>query len=41
VLVWTAWRFYAVDRVASALLWPYLAWVVFASALNGAIVALN
>jgi tryptophan-rich sensory protein len=41
VLVWTAWRIYAVDRVASALLWPYLAWVVFASALNGAIVALN
>ena len=29
-----AWR---VDRVASALLWPYLAWVSFATTLNASI----
>ncbi len=33
-----AWR---VDRVASVLLWPYLAWVAFATALNAAIFLMN
>lgn len=33
-----AWR---VDRVASALLWPYLGWVSFATTLNAAIWWLN
>ncbi len=33
-----AWR---VDRVASALLWPYLAWVSFATTLNASIWWLN
>jgi tryptophan-rich sensory protein len=40
-LVLTVQRFFAVDRVAGWLLIPYLVWVVFASHLNGAIVALN
>lgn len=29
------------SNVAAVLLWPYLAWVSFATALNGAIVVLN
>lgn len=33
--------FWRLDRVAGALLVPYLAWVVYATALNAAIVALN
>ena len=33
-----AWR---EDRTAALLFLPYLAWVAFATALNGAIVALN
>lgn len=33
--------FWRLDRIAGALLVPYLAWVAFATALNGAIVALN
>ena len=33
-----AWR---VDRIASALLWPYLGWVSFAPTLNAAIWWLN
>ncbi len=33
-----AWR---EDRIAALLFLPYLAWVAFATALNGAIVALN
>ena len=33
-----AWR---VDRVASALLWPYLGWVSFATVLNASIWWLN
>ncbi|MCC5697692.1 tryptophan-rich sensory protein [Klebsiella pneumoniae] len=32
------WR---IDRPAALLLLPYLIWTVFATALNGAIVALN
>jgi translocator protein len=38
VLVVRAWR---VDRVAGMLLAPYLAWVLFATALNASIAALN
>jgi benzodiazapine receptor len=33
--------FWRIDRPAGALLLPYLAWVSFASLLNGAILALN
>ena len=33
--------FYRLHRVAGALQWPYMAWVSFASLLNGAIVYLN
>lgn len=41
LLVLTLWAFVRVDRRAGWLLAPYLAWVSFAAALNGAIVALN
>lgn len=34
-------RFFAVDRPAGWMLVPYLAWVAYATLLNGAIVALN
>ena len=37
----TATAFWRIDRTASALLWPYLAWVSFASALNATIAARN
>ena len=37
----TAIRFLPLDRRASLLLLPYLAWLGFALALNGAIVAMN
>lgn len=37
----TMWRFWTIDRVAGALLVPYLAWVCFATLLNGALVSLN
>lgn len=40
-LAWTVRAFFAVDSIAGWLLVPYLAWVCFAAALNGAIVALN
>ncbi|MPT23572.1 MAG: tryptophan-rich sensory protein, partial [Starkeya sp.] len=30
-----------IDRIAAALLVPYLAWVSYATSLNAAIVALN
>lgn len=40
-IVWTMRRFAQVDRVAAALLTPYLAWVAYASTLNAAILALN
>lgn len=33
--------FWAVDRAASALLWPYLAWVTFAALLNATLARLN
>ncbi len=41
VLAWTILRFLEVDRVAGALLVPYLAWVSFATVLNVAIAVLN
>ena len=37
----TASAFWKIDRAASALLWPYLAWVSFAGALNAAIARRN
>ncbi len=33
--------FWRIDRIASALLWPYLAWLCFALLLNAAIWQLN
>lgn len=33
--------FWRVNRLASVLLWPYLAWTLFATALTAAIVTLN
>lgn len=40
-IVWTMHRFWIVSPGAMLLMVPYLLWVVFATALNGAIVALN
>lgn len=37
----TAVAFWPIDPIGAALLVPYLAWVAFAAALNGAIVRLN
>lgn len=37
----TAWHAGRHDRLAGALLWPYLAWVGFATALTGAVWRLN
>lgn len=37
----TAFRFWGRDRLAGALLAPYLLWVLFATALNGAVWWLN
>jgi len=37
----TLWRFFQLDRLAGWLLAPYLAWLLFATVLNGAVVALN
>lgn len=34
-------RFFAIDRLAAWLLAPYIAWLLFATVLNGAIVYLN
>jgi translocator protein len=41
VLLFTTLRFRRVDRLAGALMFPYLAWVAFASTLNYAIFRLN
>ena len=41
VVVWTIYRFAQQDRKAAVLLVPYLCWILFATALNGAIVLLN
>lgn len=40
-IAWTIAAFRRVDRVAAALLWPYLAWVGFAAVLNGTLWRLN
>ena len=40
-IVLTAFAFWQIDRPASVLLWPYLAWVSFAAVLNRAIATLN
>ena len=40
-IVWTITAFRRVDRVAAALLWPYLAWVSFATVLNGTLWRMN
>jgi tryptophan-rich sensory protein len=40
-IVWTILRFRAIDAVAAWLLAPYLAWVLYACALNAAILFLN
>ncbi|GLK76675.1 TspO/MBR-related protein [Methylopila jiangsuensis] len=40
-IAWTIVRFRVVDRAAALMLWPYLAWVSFASLLNAAILVLN
>lgn len=40
-IVFTILRFWALDRVAAWLLAPYLAWVAFATLLNGSIAVLN
>ncbi len=37
----TTWRFFQCDRIAGWLLVPYLAWVAFATILNGAIAVMN
>jgi tryptophan-rich sensory protein len=37
----TMWAFSRIDHIAAYLMSPYLAWVVFATLLNGAILALN
>lgn len=41
LVVLLLWRFWRWRRLAGVLLVPYLAWLGFATALNGAIVALN
>jgi tryptophan-rich sensory protein len=41
LVVATTWQFYRRDRVAGLLLFPYVAWVGFATALNYAIWTLN
>lgn len=46
VILWgfiaaTAWQFDRFDRIAAALMIPYLAWVSFAGVLNGYILAAN
>lgn len=40
-ILWTILTFAKLDKLSSILLWPYLAWVSFASVLNLFIVKLN
>ena len=40
-ILWTIAAFRRLDRIAAALLLPYLAWVAYATVLNGAIWRLN
>ncbi len=41
LLAWTLRRFWYVRKLAGALLLPYLGWLIFASALSGAVWQLN
>jgi tryptophan-rich sensory protein len=41
LILLTIWRFGVVDRLAGRLLWPYAAWVTFATAVNVGIWRLN
>ncbi len=41
LVAWLVWRSWKWDRVASYLLMPYLAWILFATCLNGAVWWLN
>lgn len=41
VLVWNIATFWPISRAAAWLLIPYLAWITFATALNGGVYALN
>ena len=40
-LILMVWRFWQISRVSSILLWPYLAWVLFATYLNASFYVLN
>lgn len=40
-ILWMIASFRQVDRIASVLMWPYAAWVAFATVLNATIVAIN
>jgi len=40
-LVWMVWFFWTASRLSSILLWPYLAWVFFATYLNVSFYLLN
>lgn len=41
LVIATVWRFHRSDRVAALLLLPYLAWIVFATALNWTVWSTN
>lgn len=41
VAIWMAAAFKPISRAASYLVWPYVAWLLFALYLNGAIMVLN
>ena len=41
VAFWMAIAFKPISRVASYLVWPYVAWLIFAAYLNGTILILN
>lgn len=40
-IAWTIAEFWRTNRIAAGLLWPYLAWVSFATVLNGTLWRLN
>ena len=41
VAIWMAIAFKPISRLASFLVWPYIAWLIFAMYLNGTILILN
>ena len=41
LVLWYIIRAWKVDRTASVLFWPYMAWISFASYLNGYILFVN